>query len=165
MHRSLLAALGALALAPSLVAAQAPLAPAPTGFSLTASFGGGGEVGLDHGQAGVLEVEGTAGYELGDSGFRPEVGLAFGLDPDTHVAIRPGVRWSIPAVPVQVRGALDASNSREGGLHWRWLLVGLATEMRLTGLLGLYAEVDSGAPLSSDHGVPLLVRGGISLRL
>jgi hypothetical protein len=165
MHRSLLAALAVLGLAPSLAAAQAPLEPSPTGLSLTASLGGGGEVGLDHGKAGIFEVEGTAGYELGPSGFRPEVGLAFGLDPDTHFAVRPGVRWTIPAVPVQVRAALDASNSREGGLHWRWLLVGLAAEMRLTGLLGLYAEVDSGAPLSSDHGVPLLVRGGISLRL
>lgn len=165
MHRPLLVALAALVAAPSLASAQAPLAPGPSGFSVTASLGGGGEVGLDHGQAGILEVEGTAGYELGDSGFRPEVGLAFGLDPDTHVALRPGVRWSVPAVPVQLRAALDASNSREGGLHWRWLLVGLGAEMRLTGLLGLYAEVDSGAPLSSDHGVPLLVRGGISLRL
>lgn len=165
MPRSLLAALAALVLAPSLAAAQAPLEAGPTGLSLTASLGGGGEVGLDHGQPGIFEVEGTAGYELGASGFRPEVGLAFGLDPDTHFAVRPGVRWTLPAVPVQLRAALDASNSREGGLHWRWLLVGLAAEMRLTGLLGLYAEVDSGAPLSSDHGVPLLVRGGISLRL
>lgn len=158
----MLAALAALVLSPALAAAQAA---GPTGLSLTASFGGGGEVGLDHGQAGILEVEGTAGYELGSSGVRPEVGLAFGLDPDTHVALRPGLRWSMPALPVQLRAALDASNSREGGLHWRWILVGLGTELRLTGLVGLYAEVDSGAPLSSDHGVPLLVRGGISLRL
>ncbi len=164
MHRTALAALLALTVAPALAAAQAPPAPAPTGLTFTASLGGGGEVGLDHGKAGILEVEGTAGYELGDSGIRPEVGLALGLDPDTHFAVRPGVRWSIPALPVQLRGALDAANSRKSGLHWRWLLVGLATEVRMTGVLGLYAEVDSGAPLASEHGVPLLVRGGVSLR-
>lgn len=146
---------------PALASADGP---GPTGLTFTASLGGGGELGLDHGKAGVTEVEGTVGYELGDSGLRPEVGLALGMDPDTHFALRPGVRWSVPGVPVQLRGALDAANSRESGLHWRWLLVGLAAELRLTGVLGLYAEVDTGAPLASEHGVPLLLRGGASFR-
>lgn len=156
---ALLAALPALA-------AAAPPAPGPSGLTFTASLGGGGELGLDQGEGdeGVLEVEGTAGYEWAAQGLRAEVGLTLGLDPDTHMALRPGVRWSIPRLPVQLRFALDASTSRESGLHWRWLLVGLAGEVRLTGLLGLFAEVDTGAPLSSDHGVPLLARAGASLR-
>jgi hypothetical protein len=163
-RRARVLALAVAAALPALAAAEGPTAPGPTGLTFTASLGGGGEVGLDHGKAGILEVEGTAGYEWAELGFRGELGLALGLDPDTHVALRPGVRWSMPALPIQLRAALDAASSREGGLHWRWLLVGLATEVRLTGLLGLYAEVDSGAPLSSIYGVPLLVRGGASFR-
>jgi hypothetical protein len=42
--------------------------------------------------------------------------------------------------------------------------VGVAGEVRWTSLLGLYAEVDTGAPLSSRAGLPLLVRAGASFR-
>lgn len=162
--RVLLPALVLAATLPGLASGQGPVEPIPTGLTFTAALGGGGELGLDHGREGVLEVEGTAGYEWSERGLRAELGAALGLEPDTHLALRPGVRWSMPGLPVQLRFALDAATSRESGLHWRWLLVGLATEVRLTGLLGLYAEIDTGAPLSSAHGVPLLARGGASFR-
>lgn len=161
-----LLALAAASMLPTLARAAPPGAPGPTGLTFAASLAGGGELGLDPGEGdeGVVEVEGIVGYEWAGPGLRGEVGLALGLDPDTHVAVRPGVRWSMPQLPLQLRVALDAATSRESGLHWRWLMVGLAAEVRLTGLLGLYAEVDTGAPLSSEHGVPLLGRVGASFR-
>lgn len=137
--------------------------PGNSGYTLNASLAGGPEVGLDHGKAGVLELEAVPGYELG-LGFRGEVGLAFGLEPDSHFALRPGVRWSVPETPFQLRAALDAATSRQNGLHWRWLMVGVAAELRMTSALGLFGEVDTGAPLASAYGVPLLFRGGVSLR-
>ena len=138
----------------------------PTGLTVTASLGGGGELGLSSGKAGVSELEGTVGYELAGGLLRPELGATLGLSPDTHVALRPGVRVPLPNVPIQIRAALDASNSRGGtGLDWRWLLVGVAAELRWTSVLGLYAEVDTGARLSSKAGLPLLVRAGASFRL
>ena len=154
----------ALAAALSALLPAADAAASPTGFTGTVSMGGGGELGLSSGKAGVLEIEAAAGYEFASFGLRPELALAVGVEPDTNVALRPGVRWSIPGFPFQLRGALDASNARSGGLRWRWLLLGAAGEIRLTSLFGLYAEIDTGAPLDSDAGVPLLVRGGASLR-
>lgn len=152
-------------LAPAAGAAQPAGAPPPaTGLTASASLAGGGELGLDSGKSGVLELEGAVGWEIESAGLRPELAVAIGLEPDGHVALRPGVRWSIPGFPVQLRGALDASNSRRSGLHWRWLLVGAAYELRFTSLLGLYAEIDTGAPLASDAGLPLLLRGGASFR-
>jgi hypothetical protein len=138
----------------------------PTGLTVLASLGGGGELGLDKGKAGVFELEGVVGYEVANGLFRPELGAAIGLSPDGHVALRPGVRFGLPNLPIQLRAALDASNSRGAtGLDWRWLLVGVAGEIRWTSLLGLYAEVDTGARLSSRAGLPLLVRVGASFRL
>jgi hypothetical protein len=153
------------ALSPSASSAQDP-APEPvsTGLTATVSMGGGGELGLESGKAGVLELEAAVGYEIPSVGLRPELGLAFGLQPDTNVALRPGVRWSIPEFPVQLRVAIDLSNARDTGLRWRWLLVGAAGEVRLTSLFGLYGEIDTGAPLSSKAGLPLLLRGGASFR-
>lgn len=143
---------------------QAPASTGPTGFTATVSMGGGGELGLSEGKAGVLEVEAAAGYEFTSVGLRPELGLAFGLSPDTNVALRPGVRWSIPEFPIQLRAALDLSNARASGLRWRWLLVGAAAEVRLTSLFGLFGEIDTGAPLNSKAGLPLLLRAGASFR-
>jgi hypothetical protein len=167
MRRLPLAAL-ALALASSPAASSAQDGAAgpvtPLGATFTATLGGGGEVGLSSGKAGVLEAEVAAGWELASLGLRPELAIAIGLAPDTNLALRPGVRWSVPESPLQLRVALDRSNAREGGFRWRWLLVGLAAEIRVTSLLGLYAEIDSGAPLSDRAGVPLLLRGGASFR-
>jgi hypothetical protein len=161
---SIALALAAL-LAPATVRAQKAQSAAPasalTGLVLNFDLGVGGELGLSHGKAGVVELEGVAGYDLDWYGLRPEFGLAVGFQPDSNVALRPGARWTVPNLPLQVRAALDASNSR-GSWHWRWLMFGAATEIRFTNQFGLFAEADSGFPLSSPSGVPLLVRGGAS---
>jgi hypothetical protein len=152
-------------LAPLAGVAQPAGAPPPsTGLTASASLAGGGELGLKSGKAGVLELEAALGWELESAGLRPELAATIGLEPDGHVALRPGVRWTLPGFPIQLRGALDASNSRRSTLHWRWLLVGAAGEIRFTSLLALYAEIDTGAPLASDAGLPLLLRGGASFR-
>lgn len=159
------AVLAALAAAPA--SAQEPHVPT-TGLAATFSFGGGGELGLDEdedeGGAGVSEIEATFGYEFESSGLRPEIGLVLGLNPDTHVALRPGLRWSSHTLPIQLRLALDGANARDRSMGWRWLLLGVAAELRFTSVLGLFAEVDTGAPLSSEAGLPLLVRGGATFR-
>jgi hypothetical protein len=165
MPRPILLALALAALPPVRSAAQdAAPAPSSTGLAATISLGGGGELGLSDGKAGVLEIEGVVGYDFTSVGLRPEIGLAFGLAPDTNVALRPGVRWTIPEFPIQLRAAFDVSNARDSGLRWRWLLVGAAAEVRLTALFGLYGEIDTGAPLSAKAGLPLLLRGGASFR-
>lgn len=161
MRRTAAALVTALALAP----AAARPAEGETGLVSTFSLGAGGELGLDDGEkAGVVELEGTVGYELAGTGARPELGFALGAAPDSHVAIRPGVRFTLPVVPLQLRAALDASTSRDGDLRWRWLLVGVGYEVRFTSLLGFFGGLDSGFKLSSGAGVPLLIRAGISLR-
>jgi hypothetical protein len=166
MSRASIHAIAALALlAPLAGAAQPAGAPPPSsGLTASASLAGGGELGLKSGKGGVLELEAAVGFELESVGLRPELAAALGLEPDGHVALRPGVRWTIPGFPIQLRGALDASNSRRSSLHWRWLLIGAAGELRFTSLLGLYAEIDTGAPLASGAGLPLLLRGGASFR-
>ena len=159
------------ALLPASALAEGPPAPqgvaggTPTGLVAAVSLGGGGELGLDSGkEAGVLELETLVGWELESVGLRPELAVAFGAAPDGNVAFRPGVRWSVPSLPIQLRAAFDVSNARNTGLRWRWLVVGAAAEVRFTSLLGLYGEVDTGAPLGSESGLPLLVRGGVSFR-
>lgn len=139
---------------------------APAGLTATFSLGGGGELGLDEGEgdAGILELEAALGFELGSSGLRPELAAVFGVSPDTHVALRPGVRLTLPSYPIQLRVAFDAANARDRDFEWRWFLVGAAAELRFTSLLGLFAEVDTGFKLSSGGGVPLLVRAGASFR-
>jgi hypothetical protein len=146
------------------VAQEAEPASAPTGLTGTVSLGGGGELGLESGKAGVVELEASVGWELGSSGIRPELAGVFGIAPDNHVALRPGVRLMLPGYPIQLRVALDAANARDRDFGWRWLLFGVAAELRLTSVLGFFAEVDTGAKLSSDRGVPLLLRGGASFR-
>jgi hypothetical protein len=168
-----LALVAALSLAPPGLAQEpAPertalaASGAPTGLTATVGVGGGGELGLDEGEgeAGLLELEATIGWEFRSTGIRPELGAALGVAPDAHVALRPGIRLALPAYPIQVRVALDAANARDRDFDWRWLLVGAAAELRLTSLLGLYAEVDTGVKLSADAGLPLLVRAGASFR-
>jgi hypothetical protein len=162
MRRHLaVAAVLALAVPPL---AQAQSDDAPVGVVATFSLAGGGELGLEEGEgkAGVVELEALVGYEIG--GFRPELALAIGLRPDGHVALRPGVRYALPSFPLAIRVALDGANGRDRDFSWRWLLVGAAGELQFTSGLGLFAEVDAGAPLSSGAGLPLLVRGGASFR-
>jgi hypothetical protein len=163
--RRLLAALAAVLPLAGAAQESGPGAP-PTGVTVLTSLGGGGELGLDKGKAGVFELEGIVGYDLEGGLVRPELGATLGLSPDTHVALRPGVRVTLPGLPIQLRAALDASNSRDAtGLDWRWLLIGVAGEVRWTSLLGFYAEIDTGARLSSRAGLPLLIRVGASFRL
>jgi hypothetical protein len=164
MRRLALAAL--VALAPAAAVAEGEPLPQPpsTGLTAAVALGGGGELGLERGKAGVLELEVAVGWELQALGLRPELGAALGVAPDGHLALRPGVRWSIPGFPLQLRLAADGSNARDADFHWRWLLLGAAAEVRFTGLLGLYGEIDTGAPLGSRAGLPLLVRGGASFR-
>ncbi|HEY6005310.1 MAG TPA: hypothetical protein VIV57_20685 [Anaeromyxobacter sp.] len=164
--RRLATALLALAPLASTAAEPAPAGPPPAsgGLTASASLGGGAELGLESGKAGLLELEAVAGYEIESVGVRPEIAAALGLAPDGHVALRPGVRWTIPGFPIQLRAAFDASNSRRSNLHWRWLLIGAAAEIRFTGLLGFFGEIDTGAPLASGAGLPLLVRAGASFR-
>jgi hypothetical protein len=137
---------------------------APTGLTASASLGAGGELGLASGKEGLFELELAIGYEFADIGLRPEFAVAFGLEPDSNIALRPGVRFELPNLPIQLRASLDASTSRGGDLHWRWLLLGAAAELRLTGLFGLFGEVDTGVKLSSSAGLPLILRAGASFR-
>lgn len=165
--RHLLPALVALVgLSPSAGAAQAATAaPVTTGLAATASLGGGAELGLEEGKKpGVLELEVSIGYEFPGGGVRPELAAVLGLAPDGHVGLRPGLRWSIPGVPLQLRLAGDVTNARDTGLRWRWILMGVAAEVRFTSLFGLYGEIDTGIPLGSNAGLPLLVRGGAAFR-
>jgi hypothetical protein len=153
----------ALLVAPAVARPQAG-GTNDSGLAATFSFAGGGELGLDHGKAGVVELEGTVGYELQGTGARPELGVTLGVAPDDHIALRPGFRYTLQPVPIQLRIALDASTSRGGDLRWRWLLIGVGYEVRFTSLLGFYGEIDSGASLRSEAGIPLLLRAGVSLR-
>jgi hypothetical protein len=157
VRTSILAALVlALALSPAM-------AGAADGLVATASIGAGGELGLDHGDTGVVELELVGGWQFEEAGLRPEVGAVIGFQPDGNFALRPGVRWTLPNVPLQLRAALDFSSSR-GGFGARWLLLGAAYELRVTGVFGLFAGVDSGFPLAQDAGVPLMARFGASFR-
>ncbi len=164
MRRLVLTCLISLALASAADAQEGAAGGAPTGLTASVALGGGGELGRESGKAGVLEIEAAVGYEVGSSGIRPELAAAFGVAPDSHVALRPGVRWTLPGFPIQLRVALDASNARGATFGWRWLLVGAAAELRLTSLLGVFGEVDTGAPIGSDAGLPLLLRCGASFR-
>jgi hypothetical protein len=166
LHASLTAAALVLALPVRSVAAGDP----PGGPVIAASLGGGAEAGLPRGRrAGVMDGEGLAGWDLlargGDTGLvlRPEVALSLGLAPDFHLALRPGVRVALPGMPIWLRAAADWSGAR-GSAHWRWLLLGVAWEARITGLLGLFVEADTGVPLTSGAGLPLLVRAGATFR-
>lgn len=159
-------ALAAL-LAPAAAGAaqkEAAGAESPGGLTVTGSLAGGSELGLSSGQAGLLEAEAIVGYEFQPTGLRPELGAVLGLAPSGHLGLRPGLRWSLPAVPIQLRAALDWSNVRDD-FAWRWLLLGAAGEIRMTSLFGLFVEFDTGAPLTGHAGVPLLLRVGASFRL
>jgi hypothetical protein len=161
-----LAFVAAVALASALPAAaraQAPSSP-PVGLSLSASLAGGGEFGLAEGKAGLTELELVAGWYSERQGLAAELAAVVGNEPDHSVALRPGVRWRVAGTPLRVRLALDASDARDSGFGFRWILAGAVLETRLTSLLALYAELDTGVPLRSGAGVPLLVRGGAAFR-
>jgi len=168
-HAAILACALALAF-PAAVRAQPFESPAPGALVVSAGLGGGVEAGLDAGKAGLLEAELIVGWDLPGSaartGFvwRPELGLALGLAPDLHVALRPGLRLSVPGTPLWLRAAADWSNARGEDPHWRWILVGVAWEVRMTSVLGFYAEADTGVKLARSAGLPILIRAGATFR-
>ena len=172
MRTLALIAAAALALAaPSAASAQADTAsPPPGGLALAASLAGGVEAGLSTGKAGLLELEALAGWQLpataepGGLVFRPELAVTLGSAPDTHLALRPGLRVSIPETPLWLRAAADWSSARGKDPRWRWVLVGAAWEVRLTEVLGLSVEADTGLPVSGSAGVPLMLRLGATFR-
>jgi hypothetical protein len=135
----------------------------PGRLTVTGDLGAGGELGLESGDSGVVELEAAVGWEFQPSRVRPELAVAIGFQPDGHFALRPGIRWTLPGLPIQLRAAIDAANSR-GDLHWRWILLGAAAEIRLTDSFGLFVALDSGIPLTSEAGVPLLARAGGAFR-
>lgn len=153
--RPVLAAVAATALAaaPSPASAEGRR---PSGFTVSADLGGGGDL---SGPTGVFEMEIAGGYALG-AGWALELGLELGVAPGNYFGLRPGLHWSVPATPFYARLAFDSSGQR-GSLEWRWLLLGAGAELRFTDVAGGFVEADTGAPLSSGFGVPLLARAGV----
>jgi hypothetical protein len=156
---------------PAAPAPAAPVATAPStapaagsqlGVVVQADIGGGGSVGggSQYTPKGLFEGEVVAGYEAG-MGVRPELGVVFGIAPRGHLALRPGVRYSPQELPFFLRGALDLSTYPGG---WRWFLVGGGAEVRLTDVLGGFAEADAGIPLARDVGLGLILRIGATFR-
>lgn len=150
-------------LAGCAMAGTAAAVDPPSGFVFTAGIGGGTELGMGAEKAGVAESELSIGWEHAATGVRPELAFGIGLAPDGHLALRPGLRWVAPELPVQLRAALDWSNAR-GERRWRWLLIGGVFESRWTSSFSLLAGLDIGFPLGPEAGLPLLVRGGAAFR-
>lgn len=148
-------------LAPRLApASDAQAGHRPIGFTVSADVGGGGQLGAGsaYGGSSVFEFEATAGYYLA-LGLAPELSLDLGTSPKVSFAIRPGLHWSIPETPFYLRGAVDAA-TQIGYLNWRWVLLGAGLELRFSDAVGFFAEGDTGFPLVTGAGVPLLVRAG-----
>jgi hypothetical protein len=137
-----------------------PVPSGPSGASLSATLGAGGETGLSTGRSGLLELELTGGWEHRATRLRPELGLVLGVAPENSMAIRAGLRAGLAEVPIGLRAAIDVSNARHRGLHARWILLGGAWELRVTTLLSFTVGLDFGVPLSGSAGVPILFRGG-----
>jgi hypothetical protein len=138
---------------------------APVGVVVSVDVGGGGVSGggTQYTPSGLFEGEVGVGYEL-PVGLRPELGLVLGLAPHSHFALRPGVHYDLPDLPIYARGALDWSTLHGSG-SWRWLLVGGGGVLRLTDVLGTFAEADLGFPLATAAGVGVLLRVGVTFQL
>jgi hypothetical protein len=136
----------------------------PVGLIVSANIGGGGQPGAGsaYSPPSVFEFEVGVAYEL-FFGIAPQLSMVLGMSPGTSFAIRPGLEWFIPETPFYLRAAFDAS-TQIGYLEWRWLLLGAGFALRITDVLGFMVEGDSGFPLSSGVGVPLLVRAGAFAR-
>ncbi len=162
-----LALAAALALLPSAPRAAEPASSAsggPVGLVLTADRGGGGQLGAGslYGPPGVFELEVGLAYEV-FAGLAPQLSLVLGMSPGASFAIRPGLAWFVPETPFYLRAAFDAS-TQVGWLAWRWLLLGGGAAIRVTDVVGFNVELDSGFPLGTGVGVPLLVRAGAVFR-
>ena len=142
-----------------------PSTSAPSGLTLAASLGAGGEMGLEHGKTGLLELELAGGWEHAASRLRPELAIALGVAPESSLAVRPGLRAGLADVPIWLRAALDFSTARASGLHARWLLFGASWELQVNTSLAFDLGLEFGVPLASSAGVPILLRGGGTFRL
>ncbi len=165
-YRTALRALAAaLLLLPAVALAAEPSAPSkPLGFAVTANLGGGGQLGTGsaYDPPGIFELEVGISCDVA-FGISPQLAMALGMAPGASFAIRPGVAWYIPETPFYLRASFDAS-TQVGWLAWRWMLLGGGAALRITDVLGVMGEFDSGFPLSSGAGVPLLVRAGAIIR-
>jgi hypothetical protein len=164
--RSLVRALAAaLVLMPAAALAADP-APSskPVGLAVTANLGGGGQLGAGsaYDPPGIFELEVGVAYDV-FLGIAPQLTMVLGMSPGASFAIRPGLEWFIPETPFYLRAAFDAS-TQVGYLAWRWMLLGGGAALRITDVLGVMGEFDSGFPLSSGAGVPILVRAGAIIR-
>jgi hypothetical protein len=144
---------------PSRGSAAAVLERSRSRIATTLSLGGGVEAGSTSNGLGEFEL--TVGYEVGD--VRPELGVVLGLAPNDHAALRPGVHVALARLPAYGRAALDFSTERDGW-KFRWVLLGVGTETRVTSEMGAFAEADVGLPMGSEFGLALLARAGFSLR-
>jgi hypothetical protein len=166
LFRPVLGALAAalLALPGAARPADPPADTRPIGLVLSADLGGGGQLGTGsaYDPPGVFELEVGVAYEV-FFGLAPQLSMVLGMAPGASFAIRPGLEWFIPETPFYLRAAFDAS-TQVGYLAWRWMLLGGGAAIRITDVLGFLVEADSGFPLSSGAGVPLLVRAGAFAR-
>jgi hypothetical protein len=137
----------------------------PLGVSLTLSLAGGGAAGTGsrYANSRIVEVEATAGYALLDGLLRPELGVLVATYPHGYVGLRPGLRAFLPDTPLFGRAAVDLADP-SGVLRFRWILLGAGAELRLNDLLGVFGELDAGAPLRHQMGFPVLARGGLTAR-
>lgn len=161
--------LGVLAVAllagPVAAVAADPSSPSrPVGLVVSADLGGGGQLGTGsaYDPPGIFEMEIGVSYEV-FLGLAPQMSLVLGMAPGASFAVRPGLVWYIPETPFYLRAAFDAS-TQIGYMAWRWLLLGGGAAIRVTDVLGFMVEGDSGVPLSSGAGVPLLIRAGAFAR-
>jgi hypothetical protein len=159
-----LAAAALLALPGVARPADPPSGSGPVGLVVSADIGGGGQLGAGsaYSPPSVFELEVGVAYEV-FFGLAPQLSMALGMAPGASFAIRPGLEWFIPETPFYLRAAFDAS-TQVGYLAWRWMLLGGGAAIRITDVLGFLVEADSGFPLSSGAGVPLLVRAGAFAR-
>jgi hypothetical protein len=166
LARSVLGALAAALLAVPGAALPAEPGPEsrPVGLVLSADIGGGGQLGTGsaYDPPGVFELEVGVAYEL-FLGLAPQLSMVLGMAPGASFAIRPGLAWYLPETPFYLRAAFDAS-TQVGYLAWRWMLLGAGAAIKVTDTLGFLVEADSGFPLSSGAGVPLVVRAGAFAR-
>jgi hypothetical protein len=166
LARTFLGALAAALLAaPGLaLPADPPAESRPVGLRVSVDLGGGGQLGTGsaYDPPGIFELEVGVAYEV-FLGLAPQLSMALGMAPTASFAIRPGLAWFIPETPFYLRAAFDAS-TQVSYLAWRWMLLGGGAALRITATLGFMLEADSGFPLSSGAGTPLIVRGGAFAR-
>jgi len=162
-----MAGLARLALPIFLAVGSLPAAAASgSDLALFATLGGGGAAGGSDRYAtrgGLLEAELGAGLEL-PRGLRPEIAATLWLAPETHLGLRPALRYAFDGYPFFVRGGLDFASP---GGEWtlRWLYAAAGGELRITHSFGVGGEFGAGVPLAGGVGFGLFLRAGVTFRL